>query len=137
MERLFRGRAVNGMFFPDDERAYRAALIDWPRAVVFVRLEDEERVHTRQQEKFWHGAVVPFFEELWMIEMGWAARPPKGTVHGALVRACFGTVETPLGEERRSSAGFTLREYSLLIDWAKEYALDKYPKARFPEPETA
>lgn len=133
MERIFKGRPVDGDFKPFELSVWRETLLNWPHATVYAILQDEERMKTRQQEKYWHGVIVPIVEQCWMHEMGWACPPPKGVTHGALVGAIFGKVDTPLGPERRSSATFTFEEYSILIDGAKDYAMRKY-RVRIPEP---
>lgn len=136
MERLFRGRIIDGEFRADDPATRRELLLEWPHPVIYESLQDEERIRTRQQEKFWHGVVVPIVEQCWMHEKGWAAPPAKGVVHGALVRAVFGEIETPLGPERRSSTTLTIKEYGTLIEWAGDYLLRKY-KVLIPLPNEA
>lgn len=130
---LGRVRVVDGTLQPFDPASYREAALHWSKVTAWVRLEDEERVHTRQQEKFWHGVVVRMIEDQWMREMKWAARPAKGFVHGKLVELCFGTFPTPEGPSRRSSTGLTLKEYSELIDWADAYLWEKY-ETHVPQP---
>lgn len=108
----------------DTASAY--AVKQWKTDVINVELQDERRMHSRAQERFWWGVMIPAVLELWRQEKEWTVLPEKGVVHGAFVRAVFGVVETPLGPERRSSTGLTLEEYSQLIEAAREHALTKY-----------
>jgi hypothetical protein len=109
------------------------ALKTWKTDKIHVELQDERRMHTRQQEKFWYGVVVPIIAQCWKSEKGWAVLPDKSVVHGRLVGTVFGMVDTPLGPERRSSTTLTLEEYGQLIEYASEYLKDKY-NVIVPEP---
>lgn len=127
-----RCRRVADSLVPADTAA-AFAIKAWKSDLINVELQDEKRMHSRQQAKFWWGIVVPTISELWRQEKGWAVAPDKSVIHGAIVGAVFGLVETPLGPTRRSSTTLTLEEYMELIDWAKSYCLEKY-KVSLPDP---
>lgn len=124
-------RVMDSLVPLDTASAY--AIKAWPKDVIDVELQDARRMHSRQQEKFWWGVAVPIIMECWRHEKEWAVAPSKDVAHGALVRAVFGEIQTPLGPERRSSKDLTLEEYSQLIEWARDYLLTKY-KVNLPEP---
>lgn len=132
MERLFRGRAVLGEFKPDDPAAYREGLINWPHAVVFVALQDEKRVRSNAQNRYWWGTCVPTVLSCWKEKFPKYTFNPQA-VHGALVQARFGRVWTPLGPQRVSSTVLTTEEFADLIEWTKDYAREEFD-VYIPEP---
>lgn len=120
-----RCRRVSDALVPTDS-ASAYAIKSWKTDVINVELQDERRMHSRQQEKFWHGVICPAVAELWRQDKEWSFTPDKGVVHGAFMVAVFGVVRTPVGEARRSSTTLTLEEYSQLIEAAREHAWTKY-----------
>lgn len=122
----FRCRAQDGELQPFETSVFKAALEGFGARVVYVELADEKRTRSNQQNKYWWSVVVPTIAQCWQHDKGWSVPPAKSVVHGALIRAVFGTVETPLGPERRSSTDLTTQEFTDLIEWTREYARDKY-----------
>ena len=94
--------------------------------LVKVEVLSPKQLHSRQQEKYWHGVIVPMILACWLAEKEWAVKPNHDTVHGRLVRAVFGEIETPLGPERMSSTNLTVEQYSELIERGIEYLMDRY-----------
>ena len=135
----FRFRKFGGEMKPLEPELWAKAIESWPDGIVYVELQDEKRAHTRQQEKFWWGVVVPFVLELWKQERGWTVTPSPEVVHDGFVRAVFGVLDTPLGAARRSSTTLTLEEYSQLIEAAHEHVLERFPEVsdRFPTTEVS
>lgn len=133
MERLFRCRIVDGELMPFDVAAWRETLRSWPHQILYAELQDEKRIRTNRQNRYWWRVCIPAIAECWQHDKAWAAPPPASTVHGALVQAVFGTVDTPLGPQRVSSTQLTTEQFSELIEWTKGYARDKY-NVHIPEP---
>lgn len=126
MERLFKCRIVGGELVPFDGAAWREALRSWPHQILYAEFQDEKRVRSTRQNRYWWRVCIPAIAECWQHDKGWAAVPPKDTVHGALVQAVFGTVDTPLGPQRLSSTQLTTEQFSELIDWTRTYAINAY-----------
>lgn len=110
-----------------------AVLLSHQGRVVKVEILTPKQIHTRQQEKYWWAVMVPLILACWTQEMGWAVTPDKEVAHGRMVAAVFGTVDTPLGQERVSSRNLTIEQYSQLIEAGREYLLTKY-QVTAPEP---
>lgn len=132
----FKCRIEKGELKPLDLRAWRSALKAWAQPFVWVDFQTEERVRSNAQNAYWWAVVVPAIGQCWAKEREWALAPHPTVIHGALISACFGTDETPLGRERRSSTTLTTKEFTDLIEWAREYALRKYT-IHIPEPNEA
>lgn len=101
--------------------------------VVKVEILTPKQLHTRAQANYWHGVMVPTILACWKAEKEWTVTPDHDTVHGRLVAAVFGMVDTPLGQERRSSRNLTVEQYSQLIEAGKEHLWTRY-KVNAPEP---
>jgi hypothetical protein len=110
-----------------------AAVLSKQGQVVKVEILSPKQIHSRQQERYWFGVIVPMILACWLNEKEWAVEPDKETVHGRLVAAVFGMIETPLGPERVSSRHLTVEQYSQLIQAGKDYLWGKY-KVTAPEP---
>ena len=110
-----------------------AVLLSHQGRVVKVEILTPRQIHTRQQEKFWWGPMLSTIRACWAEEMGWTVLPVKDVIHGRLVAAVFGTVDTPLGPERVSSRDLTVEQYSQLIQAGTEHLWNKY-KVPAPEP---
>jgi hypothetical protein len=122
----FRCAAKIGFLEPFSPQLWREAIKLFEGRTVYVTFEDEARARTSSQNRYWFGIVVPAIGECWKREKGWAAVPDKGVIHDALVRALFGTTETPLGPARRSSRDLTTQQFTDLIEWTRDYAREKY-----------
>ena len=101
--------------------------------VVKAEILTPRQIHSRRQENYWHGVIVPMILACWLAEKEWAIPPDHGTVHGRLVGVVFGMVDTPLGPERLSSTPLTIQQYSTLIKRGVEYLHMKYGVVA-PEP---
>ena len=124
--------AVDGSLRPISPEGEAVVLSNSGR-VVKVEILTPKQIHTRQQEKYWWAVIVPMILACWAHEMGWTVLPDKEVVHGRLVSAVFGTVDTPLGPERVSSRNLTVEQYTKLIEAGKDYLWAKY-KVTAPEP---
>lgn len=101
--------------------------------VVKVDILTPKQIHSRAQENYWHGVMVPCILACWKAEKEWSVTPNHDTVHGRLVAAVFGMIDTPLGPERMSSTKLTIEQYTQLIEAGKEHLWDRY-QVRAPEP---
>ena len=132
MERLFQAKIVDGALQPFDLVGWTEALHSWPHKILWVALQDEQVRRTSAQNRYWWSVVVPTVGQCWQHEKKWDAPPAREVIHGALVKAVFGTVDTPLGPERKSSRDLTLQQFTELIDWTRDYCWTRY-RVRIPE----
>jgi hypothetical protein len=93
---------------------------------VWMELHTAAQLRTLRQNAWWWGCVVREVARCWQQASGAELPHSPKTVHGALMRATFGTVSTPLGEERRSSTDLTTKEFTHLIDETRAYLLERF-----------
>jgi hypothetical protein len=124
--------AVKGALRPISPEG-EAVVLSKQGQVVKVEILTPKQIHSRQQENYWHGVIVPMILACWLNEKEWAVQPTHESVHGRLVRAVFGEVDTPLGPERKSSTNLTIEQYSELIENGKNYLWARYGVTA-PEP---
>ena len=117
--------AIRGTLRPTSPEG-EAVVLSKQGQIVKLEILTPKQIHSRQQEKFWHGVIVPIILACWLAEKEWAVTPDHDTVHGRLVAAVFGEIETPLGRERMSSTKLTIEQYSTLIERGVEYLLTRY-----------
>lgn len=132
----FRCRVRDGRLEPFEASVWQAVLKEFGDRVVYVELEDEKRMRTRQQEKLWHGVCVPTLCAFWTERALWklpaSGKASHDACHDAWMRIVFGEVQTPVGRARRSSTGLTIEEYGQLIDAASEYLRGQKPPILLP-----
>lgn len=120
--------------FPFNKQAWEEMRNGWGSAQAWVELKTEERLRSDRQNRYWRGVIVPAISACWQKAKGWAVPLALPIVHGMLIEAFFGKIETPLGFTRVSSTMLTTVEMSELIDWAREYARTTYD-CNIPTPE--
>jgi hypothetical protein len=124
--------AVKGTLRPISPEG-EAFVLSKERQVVKAEFLTPKQIHSRAQECYWHGVMVPCILACWKAEKEWSVTPNHDTVHGRLVAAVFGMIDTPLGPERMSSTKLTIEQYTQLIEAGKEHLWDRY-QVRAPEP---
>lgn len=103
--------------------------------ILTVRELTPEDIRSARQLRYWFGAVIPVFRSVWKQpkdERTKAGRHGRGTdygkmgTHAALMRAFGESIDTPFGPAYPSSRFKTKREFSRIVDEARQFSLDEF-----------